>query len=64
MIALDVKPPKGDFFLHRQQIYLYPKKYVTLPKDFALLKQIENLAKKRFIKILYDSEAREELANV
>lgn len=60
MIPLQVKPPAGDFYLHEQQVRLYPNKEVTLPKDHVLEEQITNLKAKSFIKVTYDSEALEE----
>lgn len=59
-IPLETCPPGGDFYRHRQQIQLRPNKWVDLPKSFLNIKQIENLTKKRFIKVLYDSESRQE----
>lgn len=63
-LGIETCPPNGDFFLHRQQIQLLPKKHVQLPKSYLNKKQIENLQKKGFIKIIYDSEARQNQANV
>jgi hypothetical protein len=63
LIPIEVCPPGGDFFMHRQQIQLRPGKHVTLPKSYLNEKQITNLQKKRFITILYDSEARQKQAS-
>lgn len=56
MIPLQVKPPAGDFYLHEQQVRLYPNKDVVLPKDHVLEEQITNLKAKAMIKVSYDSE--------
>ena len=56
MISLQVKAPNGDFYTGEQQIRLNPGKDVTLPKSHVRTEQIENLQKKRMIKVIYDKE--------
>jgi hypothetical protein len=56
MVPISVRPPRGDFFLHEQTIYLQPGKNVRLPKSFLNDSQIANLTTKRKLKILHDSE--------
>ena len=60
MIPIQVKPPAGDFYLHEQQIQLYPGRDVTLPKDHVIEDQISNLKSKAFIQVTYDSSTLEE----
>lgn len=62
-VPIQVKPPKGDFYLHEQQVYLRPGKNVTLPKDHLRMEQIQNLAARGVLQILHDSEAYEESQN-
>ena len=58
MIPVQVKPPKGDFYLHEQTVYLRPGKTVKLPKSYLNQAQIRNLQANRQIKVLFDSEAQ------
>ncbi len=58
LISIQVKPPKGDFYMHEQTVHLHPKKTVTLPKSHLNHDQISNLQKKRIIQVLFDSESR------
>lgn len=62
-LGIDSCPPNGDFYLHRQQIQLRPKKHVKMPKSYLNEKQITNLQKKGFIQVMYDSEAHQEQAS-
>ena len=55
-IPLQVKPPRGDFFLHEQAVHLGPGKTVKLPKSYVNSSQIENLQRRREIQVIYDSE--------
>jgi hypothetical protein len=55
-IPLEVKPEGGDFYRDRSNVYLHPKKVVDLPKSYLNMKQIENLQKKRHLKIVRDEE--------
>lgn len=55
-IPLQVKPPKGDFFLHEQAVQLRPGKSVKLPKSYINTAQVENLQRRRIIQVLFDSE--------
>lgn len=57
MIPLQVRAPGSDFFTNEHQIRLDPGKDVALPKSHLREDQIENLRKKRMIKVIYDSEA-------
>lgn len=56
MIPLQVCPPGADFFSNEQQIRLAPGKDVMLPKSYLREDQIENLQKRRMIKVNYDSD--------
>jgi mRNA-degrading endonuclease toxin of MazEF toxin-antitoxin module len=60
MIPLQVRAPGSDFYTNEQQIRLDPGKDVVLPKSHLLADQIENLQRKRMVKVIYDSEAVEE----
>jgi hypothetical protein len=55
-IPLDVKPPGGDFYSDRSTVYLHPNKVVDLPKSYLNMDQINNLQKKRHLKIVRDEE--------
>lgn len=54
-IPLQVKPPKGDFYLHEQQIHLRPGKSVLLPKEHVRMDQVTNLTAKGMLKTTFDS---------
>ena len=56
MIPLQLRSPKGDFFLHEQVVQLGPGKTVKLPKSHINDAQIQNLQKRRQIQVIYDSE--------
>lgn len=55
VIPLQVKPPKGDFYLHEQQIHLRPGKSVLLPKEHVRMDQVTNLTAKGMLKTTFDS---------
>jgi len=55
-ISLQARPPKGDFFLHEQQIRIGAGKSVTVAKDYLLESQINNLCKRQILQITYDSD--------
>ena len=55
-IPIQVRPPKGDFFLHEQVVYVRPEQTVALPKSYLNADQINNLQKRRELQILFDSE--------
>lgn len=57
MIPLNVRPPKGDFYLHEQQVHLRPGKSVTLPKEHLRMEQVTNLTARGMLKTTYDSSA-------
>ena len=56
MIALQVRPPNSDFYRSEQQVRINPGQSALLPKSHLRDEQIQNLQKKGFIKIVYDSE--------
>jgi hypothetical protein len=60
LISLQVRAPGSDFFSNEQQVRISPGDDVLLPKTHLRLDQIENLQKRGFIKVLYDSEAVEQ----
>lgn len=53
MVPLQLKPPNGDFFLHEMQVRIAPGKTVLVPANFLLDHQIQNLSKKRILRIVY-----------
>lgn len=53
VIPLQVKPPKGDFFLHEQQVRIMPGKSVLLPKDHVLMDQVKNLSARGMLKVTH-----------
>lgn len=55
MIPLQLRPPGTSFYRHEQQIRLNPGQHALLPLDHLREDQIENLQKRGFIKIIYDS---------
>lgn len=57
MLPIQVCPPKGDFYLHEQQVRLAPGKSVLLPKDHLRMEQVTNLAARGLLKVTYDSES-------
>lgn len=60
LIPLQVRAPGSDFFTNEQQVRLEPGKDVVLPKSHLRADQIENLQKRRLIKVVYDSETKGE----
>jgi 5'(3')-deoxyribonucleotidase len=56
MIPLQLMPPKGDFFLNQQVVYLGPKRTVKVPKSYINEDQINNLQSRRELQILFDSD--------
>ncbi len=57
MIPLQVRAPGSDFYSNEQQVRLESGKDVMLPKSYLRMEQIENLQKRRMLKVNYDSEA-------
>lgn len=55
MIPLQMRPPGTSFYRYEQQIRLNPGQHALLPLDHLREDQIENLQKRGFIKIIYDS---------
>jgi hypothetical protein len=55
MIPLQLRPPGTSFYRNEQQIRLNPGQHALLPYEHLRADQIENLCKKGFIKIIYDS---------
>jgi hypothetical protein len=51
-IGLQVKPPKGDFYLDEQQVRLSPGDSVVVPKDHLLWSQIENCKAKKQLRVI------------
>ena len=60
LIQLQVRAPGSDFFTNEQQVRIPPGENVLLPKSHVRQDQIENLQKRGFIKIVYDSQAVEQ----
>lgn len=56
LIQLQMRPPGGDFYTNESQVRLLPGKEVLLPKSHCRQDQLENLTKKGFIQIMYDSQ--------
>lgn len=56
MIPLQLRVPGGDFYTSEQQVRLEPGTDVVLPKSHLRLEQVNNLQKRRMLKIIYDSE--------
>ncbi len=63
MIPIQVKPPGGDFYTSEQQIRLAPGKDVVLPKSHLRMAQIDNLKRRRMLKVVYDSDTADEVIN-
>ena len=61
LIQLQVRAPGSDFFTNEQQVRIQPGKDVLLPKSHLRQDQVENLQKRGFIKIVYDSQAIEQM---
>lgn len=59
VIALQVKQPNGDFFIHEQQVRLNPGGHALLPKSHLNESQVENLKRSGMIKVTFDSEIAE-----
>jgi len=57
LIQLHMRPPGGDFFTNESQVRILPGMEVLLPKTHCRQDQLDNLSKKGFIKIIYDSQA-------
>lgn len=60
MIPLQVRAPGSDFYSNEQQVRIEPGKDALLPKSHLRDGQIKNLQARRMIKVVYDSEVREE----
>jgi hypothetical protein len=60
MIPLQVRPPGSDFYTNEQQIRLMPGQDVQLPKTYIRQEQIDNLCARGMIKVVYDSQLRDE----
>jgi hypothetical protein len=63
MIPLQMRPPGTSFYRYEQQIRLNPGQHALLPLDHLREDQIENLQKRGFIKIIYDSGSRNSKQN-
>jgi hypothetical protein len=59
MVPLQVRAPGSDFYQNEQQIRLGVGQDVELPKSHLHAEQIENLQRRRIIKVIYDSEQSE-----
>lgn len=60
LIQLQVRAPGSDFFTNEQQVRIPPGGDVLLPKSHLRQDQVENLQKRGFIKIVYDSQVSEQ----
>jgi hypothetical protein len=54
-IGLSARPPGSDFFRSEQQIWIGPRKTVTLPKSHVNIDQITNLCAKGMLKVMSDT---------
>jgi len=63
MIPLQMRPPGTSFYRYEQQIRLNPGQHALLPLDHLREDQLENLQKRGFIKIIYDSGSRNSKQN-
>lgn len=61
LIQLQIRAPGSDFFTNEQQVRIPPGEDVLLPKSHLRQDQVENLQKRRFIKVVYDSQAMEQM---
>lgn len=59
MIPLQVRSPGSDFFTNEQQVRLQAGQDTLLPKSHLNLHQIENLRRKRMIRVVYDNESQD-----
>ena len=57
MLPIQVRPPGSDFFSSEQQIRIEPGQDVVLPKSHVNNDQIQNLSKRRMLKVTYDSDS-------
>jgi len=51
LLRIQVKPRGGDFYMEEQQIALNPGGTVTLPKEYLLAAQVENLQARGMLKV-------------
>ena len=63
MIPLQMRPPGTSFYRYEQQIRLNPGQHALLPLDHLREDQLENLQKRGFIKIIYDSGSKNSKQN-
>ena len=61
LIQLQVRAPGSDFFTNEQQVRILPGRDVLLPKSHLRQDQVDNLQKRGFIKVIYDSQAIEQM---
>lgn len=43
MLCFQVRPPGGDYFATEQQVSLHAGKTISLPREFLLMPQVENM---------------------
>jgi len=60
MIPLQVRPPGADFYTGESQVRLAPGQDTLLPHSHLRWEQIENLQKRRMIRVIYDSQEAED----
>lgn len=53
LIVIEACPPNGDFYLHRQNIYLRPNKSMTIGESYINENQIRNLQARGQISVTY-----------
>jgi len=58
MISLQVRPPGTEFYTNENQVRLAPGKDALLPKNHLMMDQIENLCKRGFLKVVFDSNSQ------
>ena len=54
MIPLQVREPKGDFYISERQIQLMPGKEVLLPASHVMRDQLDNLRSRGMLAITYN----------
>jgi len=56
LVQLQVRPPGSDFYRNEQQVRIDPGKNALLPKTHLIQEQVDNLQKRKMIRIVFDSE--------
>lgn len=56
MVPLQIRPPGSDFYTSEAQVRLAPGQDTLLPASHIREEQIDNLQRRRMIRVIYDSE--------